>query len=621
MLAQETDLDPVTITASLNPIKASQTGRNLIVIKGEKFGQLPIHTIDELLKYIPGIEVQSRGPLGAQSDIVMRGGTFQQVLVIIDGVRLNDANTGHFSSYIPITATEIERIEILKGASSALYGSDAVGGVIHIITKTFAAKKNAPTEKQYTRLTLGEYKTLVADVGLNKNNGTTAFGFGGQYIETRGQLQRGIRGVVETENITASVSHYFGSKWQAALRSSYDKREFAAQNFYTSFLSDTAQETVVTFWNQLQLTRSDTNNNFRFVLGYKNLSDSFSFNKLTPSNQNKTELWQALVTNEMKLNATTSITPGLQYINKKIVSNDRGSHSLNQGAAFVVLNKQLGNNFFLSPSGRIEWNERSGWQAIPQVALSYKKSKFQLRSSAGKTIRDADFTERFNNYNKTVVTSGQRLGNPDLETERSVSYEAGADFFPTKNLKFSGTFFQRFHKNLIDYVITPYAQIPRKENLISTGTYAFAKNIAEVTTTGVETDVQFSKALKTGNVWATFGLVVLQSKSSDPVPSFYISSHAKFLANLLLHYTFKNVGFSLTGVYKKRQSQQVASPLIAKVSTDYLVLNAKADAIVWKDLSVFAEVDNVTNRNYTDLIGARMPRRWFLAGFKIMLSQ
>src|SRR5688572_7647817 len=142
-MAQENErvLDPVTITSSLVSKPVSQTGRNLITIKGEEFSRLPVNSIDELLRYLPGLEVQMRGPMGAQSDIVLRGGTFQQVLVIIDGVRLNDANTGHFSSYIPISPAEIDRIEILKGASSAVYGSEAVGGVIHIITKTFAARQ------------------------------------------------------------------------------------------------------------------------------------------------------------------------------------------------------------------------------------------------------------------------------------------------------------------------------------------------------------------------------------------------------------------------------------------------------------------------------------------------
>jgi iron complex outermembrane receptor protein len=140
-IAQEknSELDPVTITTSINPEKASQTGRDLIVIKGERFANLPVHSIDELLCYLPGSEMQFRGPMGSQSDIVIRGGTFQQVLVIIDGLRLNDPNSGHFASYFPIAPSEIDRIEILKGASSAVYGSEAVGGVVHIITKTFAA--------------------------------------------------------------------------------------------------------------------------------------------------------------------------------------------------------------------------------------------------------------------------------------------------------------------------------------------------------------------------------------------------------------------------------------------------------------------------------------------------
>src|ERR1044071_3542229 len=101
---------------------------------------LPVHSLDELLRYLPGIEVQMRGPMGSQADIVLRGGTFQQVLVILDGLRLNDPNTGHFNSYIPIAPAEIDRIEILKGASYAIYGSEAVGGVISIFSKTFAAK-------------------------------------------------------------------------------------------------------------------------------------------------------------------------------------------------------------------------------------------------------------------------------------------------------------------------------------------------------------------------------------------------------------------------------------------------------------------------------------------------
>lgn len=111
----------------------------MISIRGDYFNALAVHSLDELLRYLPGVEVQQRGPQGAQSNIILRRGTFQQVLVIIDGIRLNDPLTGHFNSYIPLNPAEIERIEILKGSAAAIYGSEAVGGVINIISRSFSS--------------------------------------------------------------------------------------------------------------------------------------------------------------------------------------------------------------------------------------------------------------------------------------------------------------------------------------------------------------------------------------------------------------------------------------------------------------------------------------------------
>ncbi len=619
--AQETSLDPVTVTASINPLKTSQSGRNLIVIEGARFAQLPVHSLDELLRYLPGIELQARGPFGSQSDITLRGGTFQQVLVIVDGVRVNDANTGHFTANIPIAPGEIERIEILKGASSALYGSDAVGGVINIITKTFAAKPSSKGLQTTAQATGGEYDFYSVNAGIYSAGETTSFGGGVLSNNTKGQLQRGIRGFVNATTVSASVNHKFSDKWNVSLRSAYDRRKFAAQNFYTSSTADTAQETLNTFWNQLQVVRQSINNVLRLQAGYKQLQDSFAFNSVTPSNQNKTVLWQAVLTNERKLGDKTTLTPGVQFINKKIASNDRGDHNVNLAAAFLVLNQRIGENFFIAPAARLEWNERAGWELVPQVNLSYRIKNLALRGSAGKTIRDADFTERFNNYNKTIVSNGQRLGNPNLTAERSFSYEAGADYFVDNALKLSGTFFQRRHKNLIDYVLTAAADIPRNSNLVAGGNYSFAKNIAEVTTTGYEGDVQFRSSLPDGSsLWATLGLVWLNSKSSNAVPSLYVSAHARFQSNFALNFTQKKFSFSLNGLYKKRQAQKNVSTLIAPVASTYLLLNAKVEAFVVKNtMSVFAEVDNLLNSRYTDLLGAQMPGKWLMAGIRLSI--
>ncbi|MFL5810792.1 MAG: TonB-dependent receptor domain-containing protein, partial [Flavisolibacter sp.] len=211
---------------------------------------------------------------------------------------------------------------------------------------------------------------------------------------------------------------------------------------------------------------------------------------------------------------------------------------------------------------------------------------------------------------------------PDLEAEHSWSYEAGADFFAGSGLKVSATFFQRFHTGLIDYVTTPYSQMPRKVNLSPTGIYALAKNISKVNTTGVETEVQYSKKIANNQqVWATLGLTWLESKSSEASPSFYISSHARFLTNFNLQYMLHRFSITLNGLYKKRQSQ-TTSAAIAKVSPDYFVMNAKLEAFVWKNkLSVFAEADNVFDRDYVDLLGAQMPGQWLMGGIKISLSK
>jgi iron complex outermembrane receptor protein len=622
--AQEkiSELDPVTVTASINPAKASQTGRNLVVIKGERFANLPVHSVDELLRYLPGVEMQSRGPMGSQSDIVIRGGTFQQVLVILDGLRLNDPNTGHFTSYFPIAPSEIDRIEILKGAASAIYGSEAVGGVIHIITKTFAARfAKANKVNAIAQVTSGEYEFLNLNLGAFYDNGTTSVAGGLLTNTTNGQPQRGTRGFVHNNTASFSFNHHIGERWEVKFRTAYDSRKFAAQNFYTTFISDTAKEKVISSWNQLSLSHNSGKNKISLNAGYKELDDEYKFSSGLTPNKNNSKLVQALLTDEWKLEERTSITSGAQFIRKKITSNDRGNHTINQAAAFAVWNQQLGNFFFISPALRLDYSEGYGWELLPQINLSYRQDKLQLRGSAGKTIRDADFTERYNNYNKAFVSSGS-IGNPDLETERSFSYEAGVDYFILNELKLSGTFFQRYQKGVIDYDTTAYADMPRKTNLSPTGTYALAKNISKVHTTGIEAEVQYSKQFQNAQqLWITLGFTWLDDEISGNTPSFYISSHAKFLNTFNVIYSNRILSLSVNGLYKKRDPRS-SSANIAKVSSDYFVLNAKAEAfVIRKLLSAFVEADNVFDKKYADLLGSQMPGRWLMGGIKISLSK
>lgn len=610
-------LDPVSISASLKPVTVSRTGRNIVVIKGEEFNKLPVHTVDDLLRYLPGIEVQARGPMGSQSDIVIRGGTFQQVLVVLDGLRLNDPNSGHFTGYIPVAPSEIDRIEIVKGASSAIYGSEAVGGVIHIITKTFVAKQHEDKKQLALQATGGEYGLWGINAGGHYQKKHTAVSAGIVSNNADGQQQRGTTGYFNNNTASFSVGHYFNEKLHVSVRSAYDKRKFSAQNFYTTFKSDTANETVETFWNQLNLTYKKGSNKFSADAGYKQVKDRYAFNSAGAPNRNTSTLLQLSGSYEHVLSVNTSLTGGIQVQNKKIISNDRGNHQLIQAAGYFVLHQSFG-SLSIMPALRVDHTENSGTELVPQLNISYKKNDLQLRGSAGKTIRQADFTERYNNYNKTFVASGS-IGNPNLEAEHSFSYELGADLFVKNIFKISATAFKRDQQQLIDWTPTPYNQMPRKNNLSPTGIYALAKNIAKVNTSGFETDIQFTKRINTSQkIWAMLGFLWLDSKSSDSIPSFYLSSHATFSSNFSVAWENKFVAISVNGIYKKRRAQSAAA-INAALSPQYFVMNTKAEIFVWKRSSVFFQADNLFNKNYSDLLGSQMPGRWLMGGVKVNL--
>jgi iron complex outermembrane receptor protein len=165
--------------------------------------------------------------------------------------------------------------------------------------------------------------------------------------------------------------------------------------------------------------------------------------------------------------------------------------------------------------------------------------------------------------------------------------------------------------------------MPRKDNLSPTGIYALAKNISKVTTTGIETDVQVSKKIsETQSIWSTIGVIWLESNSSIVTPSFYISSHARWLINFNINYSYNWLSFGINGLYKKRQQQAEANPAIAKVTADYFILNAKLEASFWrKRLTAFVQADNIFDRNYTDILGSQMPGQWLMGGIKLSFSK
>ena len=611
------ELNPVTITATKTPQKISETGRSISVLDGKLFNELPVHSIDELLRYVPGVEVQSRGPLGSQSDIVLRGGTFQQVLVLIDGLKVNDPITGHFSSYIPIAPYEIDRIEVLRGPAAAMYGAEAVGGVINVITKTFNKFKKEKSQDATIGVAAGQYGLLNGNLGWHTSSDKINAAVGVVSNNATGQLLRGNnRGYFHNNTVSGSIAFTLKNNWQLALRSSYDSRDFAAQNFYTTFKSDTATEKVTTWWNQAQLKQQTKNHTQQIDVLYKKTSDHFVYNPASKANDNKSNFIVLQYLYGKKINNKFSFTAGTQLDKRTITSNDRGNHSTDHGAIFGSL-LYSNNNLKIVPAIRVDKDGNYGTAVLPQLNISYLVNNITFRTNAGRSIRGGDFTERYNNYNKTFVSGGS-IGNPDLTTENAWSYEAGADIILNNSFKASVTGFIRNQHNVIDFVTTPYSAMPRKSNLSPTGTFALAQNINAVNTSGLELELSYQKSFsKTNSLFVNAGVTLLHSTSDGPA-SFYIISHAKTLVQSTVLYQFKKLTVAVNLIYKDR-NPLVASGINASISKSYFLMNTKIAYSFYKSMKFYIACDNLTDITYSDLLGSKMPRRWNSAGVNINL--
>lgn len=613
--AQEVvSLDPLSITSSRINQKVSETGRSITVIEGKLIERLPVNSLDELLKYAASVEIQQRGPAGAQADIVVRGGTFQQVLVLIDGVKINDPITGHFSGYMPIVASQIERIEILRGPAAVAYGSEAVGAVINIISKTFATFNKEKTTTGNAGVAAGEYGYWMANAGVQRSNEKINYAVAAQTTNANGQLLRGNnRGYFNNHLFSANAAIVLNNKWKAMLHSSYDDRDFAAQNFYTTFASDTAVERVRTFWNHAKLKREANNSSDEIDIAYKNTNDVFQFNPASVANDNTSGLLTLQYVHSKKVSSAFFYNAGIYAEQRTIKSNDRGNHNNQHLAGFGSVTYKY-KKLSLNPGLRIVSDKNYGTEILPQANLLYRAGKLGVRANAGRAIRSADFTERFNNYNRAVVTGGS-IGNPDLEAERSWSYEAGADLY-LKNFKISAAWFYRDQNNVIDYVATPYADMPRKENLVPTGSYALAKNIKEVSTTGLELELSYQQKINEhSQLYLNTAATFLKSRSTDAVPSFYIISHARTLLQQTIIYNYKKWNVAVTSIYKERNRAQ-APGINAFVSPNYWLVNVKT-AYQFKCINAFVAVNNVGNIRYSDLLGSKMPQSWTTAGLNL----
>ncbi len=624
LIAQkDQEIESVEVVSLPIPLTVDKTGRSVTIINSKTLNALPVSSIEEALRSVAGININSRGGFGVQSDIGMRGSTFSQVLVLIDGIRWNESLTGHLNNNIPIPLHEVDKIEVVRGAASGIYGSDAVGGVIHIHTKTFNQIEHGV---QFSGNALaGEHSLGSLDAALQLKKKALSLSGGIKTIKADGQQYSNpnyTAGISEDEyyhsdfdiqTYTVAAQYDVAKKVDVAGRYALDKRDFNAKYFYTTSPYDESVENVKSQSAQVKGVYNQENGQTSLNVGYKKTNDNFDFNPLFSANEHETKQWVGIL-NQQWRHGDNQFVLGSQYISQDIASTDRGHHKQQQFELYSTANLVFGDYWSTLLSLRGGHHDQIGFLLNPQISTSYARDRWIVRSSIGRAERGADFTERFVSYNIPNLSPGRNIGNPDLKAEKSWTADLGGDFLLPKQLKVSSTAFYRDSKDLIDYTIENANNIDNVSNLQPNEEYYQAQNVGQVKTFGLELELSKTWALSNDwNIELLPNYTYLHTSFNEERKSKYLANHPNHEVNVLLGVQSDRVGFNWTNQWVSR-NQEALEKINAEVPHTYLVSNINLDLRLWDKLKIEGRVNNLFDTDYQEILGAQMPNRWFSAG-------
>lgn len=625
------ELDSIEVTATRIPTLIKESGKSVSIITHEDIEAMPVTSVDELLQSLPGVNLNSRNAFGVQADIGMRGSTFAQVLVLVDGIRINDPLTAHFNNNIPVSMSEIERIEIIRGPAATSYGADAVGGIIHIKTRTFVNRSDTTREFSSSgNIGYGEHSLFLTDAGfhgqldkLQISGGIKTSISDGQTFQNPnfGQVESAdqtYRNDFNLQTYTLSAAYQFSDKWRLYSRIGYDKRDFSAKYFYTGSTFDESYEETESIWTQLALSRTGEMHQTDLNIGYRNGSDYFLFNPALPANEHTTGQYAFSLNHGINLDNDLRLSVGTQGFHKTIESTDRGNHENSSIGFFTILSKQLTEHLKGTASARLEYDENFGTEFLPQVSLAYPLENVSFRSSFGKAIRAGDFTERFVSTQIEDLSPGRNLGNADLEAETSYTIDFGVDIYPYDGLTISNTAFYRTSDNLIDYTVTNSNAISNSDNLQPDAEYYYATNVSDSRTFGVESLVGKYFALANSRfLHAEVNYTYLYTTNDAGDVSKYIANHPKHDISVILSYQGEYFGVTSTSHLIKRNSESL-SAINGRIQSDYFLSHLKVEAMPFSKnrVSFYMKVHNLLDTDYQEILGAQMPGRWVMAGLQ-----
>ena len=575
----------IIVTASRIPTHFPSVARSVIVIDQNQIKMSGAQTVIKLLESTAGIDLQQRGEQGVQTDLNIRGASFEQSLVLIDGVKMSDPQTGHHLMDIPLTVNDIQRIEILKGQGSRLYGPNAFGGVINIITK-----QALHTEIDILNM-LGENKFYRRNFSI-----LIPMFKGGHRISLSQKGSDGYRDNTDFEIKTASYgfNYKFGRQQLSIFGGLLDKK-FGANSFYTPAFPNQ--------WERTQTATIKTNAkgkissiNYTSNLYHRYHTDEFMLNRDNPSfyhNRHYTNI-SGFDIHLSKVNPIGNTSLGSEIIRESIESNNLGSHQRYKTGFFLehqVIVKKLQVTIGTTLYHFTDW----GWQAWPGLDLGYQfTDHIDLYGSVGYAFRAPTFTELY--YSDPANRS-----NKNLKAEKGRNYELGWRF--TNSSFFTNvTIFRREGKNLIDWIW----QTPDSVWQVM--------NITKVNTDGVEFNVNYRERLATGfitlnSVRMSYTYLYSQKDIFGQI-SKYLLNHLRHQAVFGLNIALFNPSLQLNIEFRYENRMYFGNRYIMDTNLSWpLGANFK----------LHFDITNLLNNAYEDFHAVPLPGRWIKAGVSFNL--
>lgn len=583
--AQETiksdTLSEVIVSSTRIDLPFSKNSRTIQLITSEQIKQSGVTNVADLLLLVSGVDVRRRGTSGMQADLYIRGGSFDQTLLLIDGIKVEDAQTGHHTMNLALPIEVIERIEIIKGPAARIFGQNAFTGAINIVTKKVIADKFTLQGQA------GSYEQLNLSATLTQDYEKTA-----HIVQFSRNISEGYRFNTDYDNQNYFIkSTIKSSEMPIDILATFSERKFGANGFYATPAAINQYEETQGSLIGVQTAFTKKNITYKPRVYWRRNQDEYVFVRNNP------EIYRNLhITNKVgaELNMAIKSTLGTTGLGVDVAKVYLSSNNLGDRDRlmttfffehrFLLFDSKLD----ITPGLAANYYSDFDGNIFPGIDVGYQVSKqFRTYANVGKTYRIPTYTDLY--YSDPTT-----LGNENLKQEEALSEEIGIVF--TKNkFDFTAAFFNRDAENLIDYT---------KEQ--ETDKFQ-ANNIRELNTKGFELSSNYKYT------WFSFAQRI-------NVGYTFIEDDIEEIEAAFSRYSINSAKHQFTGQWNsqffKNISQTISYRYVERTSGEsYGIVDANI-IMKFKAMEFSVMANNIFNVEYTETNLVPMPKGNLLFGVK-----